>query len=134
MMNLAQKNWWHELQTWDPESALAFYCRTMGWEFEPIAMADNAGYWLARKNGTPVGGIFELSAPDYNGIPDHWMTYLQVDDIRAMVGETTKAGGTVMRDPVHISGLGTLAVVADANGAMVGLIQSLETLELQAAA
>jgi uncharacterized protein len=134
MMTMPQKHWWHELQTWEPESALAFYGRTLGWVFEPVSVADNAGYWLARKDGIPVGGIFELTAPDYDGIPSHWMTYLHVDDIRTVVHETRHAGGTIVREPVKITGLGTLSVVTDAGGAMVGLFQSEQSFQLSMAA
>jgi uncharacterized protein len=75
-MTMPQRHWWHELNTWEPEAALAFYGRTLGWEFEPSTLPDGAGYWIARKDGKPVGGVFELTAPDYDGVPSHWMTYL----------------------------------------------------------
>ena len=34
-MTLPLKTWWHELNTWQPDAALAFYGRTLGWQFEP---------------------------------------------------------------------------------------------------
>ncbi len=134
MLSLPQKSWWHELHTWEPEAALAFYGRTLGWEFEPLTIAENAGYWLARKDGKPVGGVFELTEPDYGGIPSHWMTYLYVDDIRATGRKTEKAGGTIVRETVKISGLGKVAVVADASGALIGLIEAENRFELIEAA
>ena len=99
-------------------------CRsTLGWVFEPTTLPDGAGYWIARKDGKPVGGVFELTAPDYDGIPSHWMTYLSVADIAKAEDETSRSGGEIMRPPVRVPGVGKLAVVSDATGAMIGLIE-----------
>jgi uncharacterized protein len=122
-MTMPQRQWWHELNTWEPEAALAFYGRTLGWEFEPTTLPDGAGYWIARKDGKPVGGVFELTAPDYDGIPSHWMTYLSVNDISEAETATSKSGGEIMRPPVKVPGVGKLAVVSDSSGAMIGLIE-----------
>ena len=59
-MTMPLRNWWHELSTWEPEIALAFYGRTLGWQFDPAPLPDGSAYWIAREEGRPVGGIFEL--------------------------------------------------------------------------
>jgi uncharacterized protein len=117
------RTWWHELNTWEPDAARAFYGRTLGWEFEQVALPDAAEYWIARKEGKPVGGVFALSEPDYAGIPSHWMTYMAVADIGQAERATAFAGGEIMRPATHIPGVGKLAVVTDAAGAMIGLIE-----------
>lgn len=122
-MNMPHKTWWHELNTWEPEVALAFYGRTLGWQFEPAPLPGGSAYWIARKDGRPVGGIFELTAPDYEGIPSHWMTYMTVDDIDRAETETASAGGEVMRPSTKVPGVGRLAVVSDSTGALIGLIE-----------
>ncbi len=133
-MNLPNiRHWWHELNTWEPEVALAFYGRTLGWEFEPTSLPDGTGYWIARKNGKAVGGVYELSTPDNEGIPSHWMTYLKVDDIVEAGTRTEASGGSVMRAPVKIPGVGKLAVVTDAAGVLIGLIEPDRTQSLTAA-
>jgi predicted enzyme related to lactoylglutathione lyase len=123
MTDSTHKTWWHELNTWEPESALAFYTRAMGWQFEPVALLDRGAYWVASDKGRPVCGIYELTEPDYDGVPSHWMTYLSVDNIERVVRETTAMGGELVRVPVKIEGVGRLAVVMDSGGAMIGLIQ-----------
>jgi uncharacterized protein len=123
IMTMPQRNWWHELNTWEPENALAFYGRTLGWQFESSTLPDGASYWIARKDGKPVGGIFELTAPDYAGVPSHWMTYMSVGDINKAETDTTKAGGEVMRPNTQVPGVGKLAVVTDSSGALIGLIE-----------
>jgi len=122
-MTKLMRTWWHELNTWEPEVALAFYGRTLGWEFEGAPLPDGSHYWIARKAGRPVGGIFGLSEPDYCGIPAHWMTYMAVTDIEQAERATKYAGGWVTRPSSHIPGVGKLAVVTDASGALVGLIE-----------
>jgi uncharacterized protein len=122
-MTDSQKTWWHELNTWEPERALAFYTRALGWTFEPVALLDRGAYWVARAEGKPVCGIYELTEPDYDGVPSHWMTYLSVDSIERVVRETAAAGGELVRVPVKIDGVGRVAVVMDAGGALIGLIQ-----------
>jgi predicted enzyme related to lactoylglutathione lyase len=34
------RTWWHELNTWEPEIALAFYGRTLGWKFDSTTLPD----------------------------------------------------------------------------------------------
>jgi hypothetical protein len=122
-MTMPIRTWWHELNTWEPETALAFYGRALGWVFEPAPLPDGGAYWIARKEGKPVGGVFELTNPDYSGIPSHWMTYMTVEDIGKAETDTAKAGGEVTRPATYIKGLGKLAVVTDSTGAMIGLIE-----------
>ena len=60
-----------------------------------------------------MGGIFELTSPDYSDIPSHWMTYLTVSDIEQAEQDTVREGGEVMRPSALIPGVGKLAVVTD---------------------
>lgn len=122
-MNEPLRSWWHELNTWDPESAIEFYTRTLGWQFADTDLPDGSQYWIASKDGAPVGGIFGLTEPEYNGIPSHWMTYMTVDDMNQAEKATAYAGGEITRPSTKIPGVGKLAVVTDASGALIGLIQ-----------
>jgi uncharacterized protein len=122
-MTMPLKTWWHELNTWEPEIALAFYGRTLGWQFEPADLPDGAAYWIARKDGKPVGGVLGLTEPDYSGIPSHWMTYMSVADIDRAETDTQSAGGEIMRPATRVPGVGRLAVVTDSTGALIGLIE-----------
>jgi uncharacterized protein len=105
--------WWHELNTWHPEDALAFYGHTLGWVFEPMQLSDGTPYWTARKWGLPVGGILGLDEDRHGDIPSHWMTYMAVDGMDGAIEETLKAGGSVARAAIPVPGIGLLAVVSD---------------------
>jgi uncharacterized protein len=115
--------WWHELNTWHPEDALAFYGQTLGWVFEPMQLSDGTPYWTARKWGLPVGGILGLDEDRHGDIPSHWMTYMSVDGMDGAIEETLKAGGSVARAAIPVPGIGLLAVVSDPAGALIGLME-----------
>jgi predicted enzyme related to lactoylglutathione lyase len=117
------KVWWHELNTWEPDEARHFYNVTLGWDFEPTNLPDGSRYWVAHQHGRAVGGIFQLTEPDFNGIPAHWMTYLAVDDIAAAQTRAEQAGGEILRPAFRLPGVGRLSVVNDTSGAVIGMIE-----------
>ena len=133
-MNNPDQPWWHELNTTTPENSIAFYERTLGWEFETTSLPDGGCYWIARKDGQPVGGIYAMAGPDYDGLPSHWMTYMVVDDISKAKESTLRAGGQIARPAVSIDGVGKLAMITDSSGALIGLFEPEDTQPAQAKA
>jgi predicted enzyme related to lactoylglutathione lyase len=117
------ETWWHELNTWDALESRNFYRRTLGWSFEKIDLPDGEPYWIARKDGRTVGGVYNLTAPRFKGIPAHWMTYMKVDDIERAEEDARQAGGEITRSITDLPGIGRIALVSDASGAMIGLIE-----------
>ena len=112
---------WNELNSPDPAAAKAFYTRLMGWSFAPFPMAEGE-YWLIKKGDKEIGGLFPLAGPDFKDMPAHWMTYIAVDDVDARTGEAQAAGGTIVRPPFDVPGVGRIAIVRDAEGAYMGWI------------
>ena len=45
----------------------------------------------------PVGGIFEMKGPGFDGVPENCMPYLAVDDIDSRAKKAVAAGATLMR-------------------------------------
>lgn len=123
MADTPPRIWWHELNTWEPERARHFYNATLGWDFQPSVLPGGGGYWVAHKEGRPVGGIFQLTEPEFEGIPSHWMTYLAVPDLIDAQLKAESAGGEILRPAFHINGVGKLSVVTDCTGALIGLIE-----------
>jgi uncharacterized protein len=123
MISTPLRIWWHELNTWEPDQARHFYNATLGWDFEPNALPDGNRYWVAHKDGRAVGGIFQLTQPDFEGIPSHWMTYLAVPDILEAQVRAEAAGGDILRPAFRLTGVGKLSVVTDPTGAIIGLIE-----------
>jgi len=110
---------WNELMTRDAEKAKKFYAATVGWTFDGMPMP-NGTYWVAAMEGKPVGGIFTMAGPEFAGVPEHWMSYLAVDDVDARVKKATTAGAKVMRAPFDVPEVGRIAILAEPGGAMVG--------------
>lgn len=120
------KIYWNEYNTWDAEKAKEYYTRVLGWTFNEVPTAgteQDRPYYVAMNGDQPIAGIFTMVKPDFEGAPDHWFTYLAVDDVNKALAESTAAGGKVFREPFEIPGFGILAVVGDSNGAGIGLLQ-----------
>jgi len=79
-------------------------------------------YWIAKQGDARVGGITQMNGGAPAGTPSHWFPYLEVDDVDARVKKVTAGGGKVAQAPFDIPGVGRIAVVSDATGAMIGWI------------
>ena len=112
---------WNELQTRNAEKAMEFYGKTIGWTFDAMPMPSGDTYYICKQDGAMVAGIFTMSDPMFDGMPEHWFSYLEVDDVDAKVKEAVDAGGAIRREPFDTNA-GRLAIVADSNGAVAGWI------------
>ena len=71
----------------------------------------------------PMVGIMDM--PDEAAeqeTPDHWIVYFHVDDVDATVELAAARGGTAIMAPNQFADIGRIAVVADPQGAVLGLI------------
>ena len=113
--------YWTELMTRDVETAKKFYTDTIGWTFDGMPMPDGT-YWVAKMGDTPVGGLFPIGGPQWDGVPEHWLPYLAVDDVDARVKKAQAAGAKLMRPAFDIPGVGRIAILTEPGGAGVGWI------------
>jgi predicted enzyme related to lactoylglutathione lyase len=112
---------WNELVTRDVEKAKKFYGDTIGWTFDGMPMPDGT-YWVAKMGDAFVGGLFPIAGPQWEGVPEHWMSYLAVDDVDARVKKAQAAGAKLMRPVFDIPGVGRIAILTEPGGAGVGWI------------
>ncbi|MEO0672465.1 MAG: VOC family protein [Pseudomonadota bacterium] len=118
--------YFNELNTWDPDAAKTYYGAVFGWSFveTPTAGTDNQRpYHIAKIGDDVVAGMFTMVSPHFDGIPDHWFTYLAVDDLDAAIKTSDSAGGKVTRPPFVIPDFGRMAVVAGPTGAYQAFFQ-----------
>jgi predicted enzyme related to lactoylglutathione lyase len=113
---------WNELMAHDVAAAKKFYSDTIGWSFEGMPTPDGQTYWLAKIGDQPVAGIFDISGPEYKGVPDNWMPYLAVDDVDARAKKAVAAGARVMKPAFDVPGVGRLVILMEPGGAAVGWI------------
>ncbi|MFZ2100708.1 MAG: VOC family protein [Oricola sp.] len=110
---------WTELNTHDAEKAMDFYGKTLGWTFDAMPMGD-VPYFIAMSNGEMVGGIFTMTEPMFSAVPEHWMTYIAVDDVDERCEKAKAAGGAIMREPFDVPGVGRIAIVQAPSGSVTG--------------
>ncbi len=113
---------WNELLARDVEGAKKFYETTIGWSWQPMAMADGATYWLSIMNGQPVAGLFPINRPEFAGMPECWMSYLAVDNVDGRVKKAVAAGAKLMKPIFDVPDVGRIAVLTEPGGAGVGWI------------
>jgi predicted enzyme related to lactoylglutathione lyase len=109
---------WNELMTRDVERAKRFYRDTIGWTFDPMPM-EWGTYWIAKTGERMAGGIFELKGPEFEGVPESWMSYLAVDNVDKRVAKAVKAGAKLMRPIFDVPGVGRIAILLQPGGAGV---------------
>lgn len=114
---------WNELMTRDVEGAKAFYGETLGWTYDAMPMPFGT-YWVIRAGEAYVGGIMAISPEDkhFEGVPNHWMAYIAVDDVDARVAKAKEAGAHVFSEPFDVAEVGRIAIVKQPDDAVIGWI------------
>ena len=113
--------YWNELMTRDSDRAKAFYADTIGWGFDGMPMGETT-YWVAKMGDKSVGGVFEMKGPQFDAVPEHWMSYLAVDDIDARLATAIKAGAAAIRQPFDVPDVGRIAILREPGSAVIGWI------------
>jgi uncharacterized protein len=114
--------YWNELMTRDVARAKKFYADTMGWSFDAMPIPGSGTYWVAKMGEQPVGGIFDISSPEFGPVPESWMSYIAVDDVDARVQKAVKAGAKLMKPVFDVAGVGRIAILMEPGGAGIGWI------------
>lgn len=116
---------WNELMTTDVEAAKAFYGKLFGWTYDdmPISEGCMAGstYAVAKVQGESAAGLMG-TVPGQN-MPPMWGAYVTVTSIDQSLAETEKLGGKVLVPKTPIPGMGFFAVIADPQGAGLGIFE-----------
>jgi hypothetical protein len=113
--------YWNELMTRDVEGAKKFYAGTLGWSYDAMPMPGGGStYWVAKMGDELVGGILDISAPEFGPVPESWMAYIAVDDVDARVAKAVKAGAKLMKPAFDVPGVGRIAILTQPDGAGIG--------------
>jgi predicted enzyme related to lactoylglutathione lyase len=107
----------------DVDAAAKFYSALFGWELEDSMPAGSEGrYLIARLRGGSVAAI--TSPPP--GAPPHamWNTYIAVGSADETAAKARDAGGSVLNEPFDVMDAGRMAVLADPEGAVLGVWQA----------
>ncbi len=110
------------MQTHDKQAAQRFYEQVFGYETEPVDMGGAGQYVLLKVNGEPAAGLIEIG-PDWGDVPSNWSVVFEVEDCDAAVARVRDRGGSVIREPQDLEGVGRFAVVSDPWGAVFQVIK-----------
>lgn len=119
---------WRDLLTNDPAASRQFYGELFGWEFESIGEASNlrsnSAYTLIRHNGRLIGGMVDTLALNGRDDISQWVVLMAVEDLDTRVAAVTASGGTIVAPPTDLQARGRLALIRDAEGALLGLLET----------
>lgn len=119
---------WRDLLTNDPAASQRFYSELFGWEFESVGEASNlrsnSAYTLIRHNGKLIGGMVDTMALNNRDNISQWVVLMAVDNLDARVSAVTESGGEIVAPPTDLQARGRLALVRDAEGALLGLLET----------
>jgi hypothetical protein len=109
---------WLDLFAPDPAKAAAFYAGLAGYE---VAVGEVAGRQrtLLSTNGIARAGVTRL--PAGAGRPT-WLAYVLVEDVPKTLERVRQAGGKVLVEPRHDLLDAKLAVIADREGGVIGIV------------
>jgi predicted enzyme related to lactoylglutathione lyase len=111
---------WVDVMSSDTARSSAFYSTLFGWHAEEPA-PEYGGYFNFSRNGALVAGC--MAKPANNPMPDTWTVYLQSADTRTAVAAAEARGSTILAPAMDVGELGTMAVVTDPGGAVIGIWQ-----------
>ena len=83
---------WNELHTTEPEKALAFYAKVLGYEHRSMDMGPGGTYHILSKGGVDRGGVTSHLPP---GVGPHWLPYVRVEDTDATISRARNNGAVI---------------------------------------
>ncbi len=104
-----------ELNTDDVKKAKKFYQAVFAWKLTDMP---GAGYTMIDVGGGMGGGMQNKQMPE---APTAWLSYVKVDDIKAVMAKAVKAGATSLVPYQEIGNMGAIGIFTDPAGAMLGL-------------
>jgi predicted enzyme related to lactoylglutathione lyase len=112
---------WTELMTTDTAKAGDFYKGLFGWGTEKFP-AGEMDYTLWKHGTENAGGMMAIT-PDMGPIPPNWLVYIGVKDADATAAKAKELGGSAMRGPWTVPGVGRIAILKDPTGAVFAIIK-----------
>lgn len=115
----AQHEWlWREYVAANPESAFAFYHSAFGYNAKVELEGEHGPYWVLRSGEHGRAGGFRCPWPT---VKPNWLPYVRVEDAAEAAHKVESLGGKVLLAPSPSIRNGSLAIVADPQGAVLAL-------------
>jgi predicted enzyme related to lactoylglutathione lyase len=108
--------------TSDIDTARRFYGQLFGWEWR--AMTGDNSYGMFYQGDLAVAGVALREETGNSRAYGRWIYYISTAQVAEKVAEVSGRGGRVLLEAQEVAGRGTMAVVADAEEAPFGLLES----------
>ena len=119
-----QGRWvWGELLADNVEAEKTFYREVFGWQYDTQGSGKDA-YTLVRVNGRPIAGIIHYAKPADAARSARWLALMSVPDAARAAQQAAASGGRVLVPAKTLPGRGEMAVLADPEGALFGVIHT----------
>jgi len=117
---VAHKPIWLDLSSSDAAASRDFYSKLFGWKLDVNPDPQYGGYALGKIGGKDVAGIGPKMSPE---APTMWLVYIATSDAADTVKKAKAAGGNVLGEPMQVGPQGTMAIIQDPSGAVIGVWQ-----------
>ncbi|MBD8013441.1 VOC family protein [Planococcus wigleyi] len=111
-----------DLTVHNAETVRDFYKEVVGWGHSDFQMGNYADYMMNTPDGNPAAGICH-QAGDNEGLPQLWLVYFAVADLKQSLEACQNRGGIVHREPEGAIVPGSYAIIEYPAGAFCGLSQ-----------
>jgi predicted enzyme related to lactoylglutathione lyase len=99
----------------DAQALQRFYGGAFGWEMQDVM---EGSYYMAHPGSGIDGGVGRTPEG-----PGHVTFYVEVDDPAAALERISELGGSTVQPPMDVPGGPTIALFADPEGHVVGLVK-----------
>ena len=106
-----------ELVSTDVAKVKSFYGKLFKWKLEDVDMGDMI-YTLIKPGDGTGGGIMKNPVPGGHSM---WIAYVKVGDVKAATRKAKSLGAKVKKDVTKVKGAGSLSIITDPTGAILGL-------------
>jgi uncharacterized protein len=111
-----------QLNTSDPQAAMAFFEGLFGWRTQEIPGLPQPLWMFFRdeREESMQGSLMKL--PEGAEWPSHWIVYFTVESLDGTLAKFKELGGSVQMPPIEIE-TGRVAIALDPQGAVVALYE-----------
>ena len=112
---------WADLNTPDPARAKTFYEGLFGWKLK-AGQGKESGYLHIVNGENYIGGVPPANQHSADA-PPHWLIYFAVADVDATFKKARDMNARILLPPMDFEGVGRMAMLADAQGAVFALFR-----------
>lgn len=115
---------WAELCSTDWQAGKSFYSDLFSWTADDQPIGEGMFYTMLQKQGLDIAAMYQMPADQQaQGVPSYWLSYIAVDNVKAMAAKAKELGATIVHGPHEIPEAGEMVLLCDPGGAMVALWQ-----------